>query len=84
MKAFLRGKVIVLSVSKKKLEKAFTSSLIAHLKALEENKANSPNRSRPQEIIKLRAEINHVEKKEKKKKKKKNYSKNQPNQQLVL
>ena len=37
------------------------SSLTAHLKALEQNEANSPKRSRWQEIIKLRAEINQVE-----------------------
>jgi hypothetical protein len=31
----LRGKLIALTASKKKLEKAYTSSLTAHLKALE-------------------------------------------------
>jgi hypothetical protein len=36
MKAVLRGKVIALSASKKKLERAYTSSLTTHLKALEE------------------------------------------------
>jgi hypothetical protein len=61
MKAVLRGKLIALSASKKKLERAYTSSLTAHLKALELKKANSPKRSRLQEIIKLRAEINQVE-----------------------
>ena len=35
MKAVLRGKLIALSASKKKLERAYTSSLTAHLKALE-------------------------------------------------
>jgi hypothetical protein len=58
MKAFLRGKLIVLSASKKKLERAHTSSLTTHLKALEQKEANSPKRSRQQEIIKLRGEIN--------------------------
>jgi hypothetical protein len=58
MKAILRGKLITLSASKTKLEKAYTSSLTAHLKALEKKVANSPKRSRWQEIIKLRAEIN--------------------------
>ena len=76
MKAVLRGKLIALSASKKKLEQAYTSSLTAHLKALEQKEANSLKRSRQQEIIKLRAEINQVEKK--------NYSKTQPNQELVL
>ena len=32
MKAFLREKLIALSASKKKLERAYTSSLTAHLK----------------------------------------------------
>jgi hypothetical protein len=45
----------------KKLERAYTSSLTVHLKALEQKEANSPKRSRWQEIIKLRAEINQVE-----------------------
>jgi len=35
MKAFLRGKLIALSASKKKLERAHISSLTTHLKALE-------------------------------------------------
>jgi hypothetical protein len=61
MKAVLRGKRIALSASKKKLERAYTSSLTAHLKALEQKKANAPKRSRWQEIIKLRADINQVE-----------------------
>ena len=46
---------------KKKRERAHTSSLTTHLKALEKKEANSPKRSRRQEIIKLRGEINQVE-----------------------
>ena len=61
---------------KKKLERAYTSSLTAHLEALEQKEANSPKRSRQQEIIKLRAEINQGETKK--------LFKNQPNQELVL
>ena len=61
MKAFLRGKLIALSASKKKLERAHISSLTTHLKALEQKEANSHKRSRRQEIIKLQAEINQVE-----------------------
>ena len=61
MKAGLRGKLIALSVSKKKLERAYTSSLTAHLKALEQKQANTSKRSRQQELIKFRAEINQVE-----------------------
>jgi hypothetical protein len=61
MKAVLREKLIVLSSSKNKLERAYTSSLTAHLKAVEQKVANSSKRNRQQEIIKLRAEINQVE-----------------------
>jgi hypothetical protein len=61
MKAFLRGKLIALIASKKKLERAHTSSLTTHLKALEQKKANSLKRTRQQEIIKLRGEVNQVE-----------------------
>jgi hypothetical protein len=61
MKAALRGKLIPLSASKKKLERAYTSGLTAHLKALEQKEANSPKRNRQQEIINIRAGINQVE-----------------------
>ena len=71
MKAVVGGKLIALSVSKKKLKRAYTSSLTAHLKALKQKEANSPKRSRRQEIIKPNRN-------------KKNYTKNQPNQELVL
>jgi hypothetical protein len=46
-----------MSASKKKLERAYTSSLTAHLKALEQKEANIQKRNRQQEIVKLRAEI---------------------------
>jgi hypothetical protein len=42
MKAALRGKFISLSASIKKLERVYTSILSAHLKALEQKKANTP------------------------------------------
>ena len=61
MKAVLRGKLIALSAYKKKLERAYTSSLTAHLKALEQKEANTPKRSRWQKIIKPRVEINQIE-----------------------
>ena len=61
MKAMLRGKLIALSASVKKLERAYTSSLTAQLNALEQKEADTPKRSRWQEIIKLIAEINQVE-----------------------
>ena len=51
LKVVLRGKHIALSASIKKLEKAYTSSLTAHLKAVEQKEANAPKRIRWQEII---------------------------------
>jgi hypothetical protein len=56
-----KRKLIAPSASKKKLERAHTSSLTAHLKALEQKEANSPKRSKRQEIIKFRGKINQVE-----------------------
>ena len=41
MKAVLRGKLITLSASKKKKERAYTSNLTAHLKSLEQKEANT-------------------------------------------
>ena len=61
MKAVVRGKLIDLSASGKKLERAYTSNLTGHLEALEQKEANTPKRSRQQEIIKLRAEINQIQ-----------------------
>ena len=61
MKAFLRGKLIALSASKRKVERACIRSLTTHLKALEQKEANSPKRSRRQEIIKLKGEIKQEE-----------------------
>jgi hypothetical protein len=78
MKAVQKGKFKVLSASQKKLERAYMSSLTAHLQALEQKEANSPKRSRGQKITKLRAEINQIETK------KRTIQKNQQNQELVL
>ena len=61
MKAVVGGKLIALSAPQKKLKRAYTSSLTAHLKALEQKEANIPRRSRWQEIIKLRAKVNQIE-----------------------
>jgi len=61
MKAVLTGKLIALSACRKKQERAYVTSLTAHLRSLEQKEANTPRRSRTKEIIKLRAEINHVE-----------------------
>jgi hypothetical protein len=77
MKAGVRGKLIALSASKKELERAHTSSLTAHLKALEQKEANTPKRSRWQEILKFKDEINKIEIKI-------TIQKNQQNQELVL
>jgi hypothetical protein len=44
MKAFLRGKLIALIAAKKKLERAHTSSLTTHLKALEQKEQIHPRR----------------------------------------
>ena len=46
MKAVLRGKLIALNASKKKLERAYTSRLTAHLKALEQKDTNTGKRAR--------------------------------------
>ena len=61
MKAVLRGKLVALSASKRKLERVYSISLTAHLEALEQKEANAPKRSRRQEITKLRAEVNQIE-----------------------
>jgi hypothetical protein len=61
MKAELRGRLIALSASKKKLERAYTSSLTAHLKGLEQKEANTHKWSKWHSIIKLVGEINKVE-----------------------
>jgi hypothetical protein len=54
MKAVLRGKLLTLLASIKKVERAYTNRLPAHMKALEQKEANPPKRSRPQDIIKLK------------------------------
>jgi hypothetical protein len=59
MKSVLTGKRIALSASKKKL--TLTAYTRSHLKDLEQKEANTPERSRWQERIKLRAEINQIE-----------------------
>jgi hypothetical protein len=72
MKAVLRGNFIALSVSKKKLERAYTSSLTAHLKALEQKEANSHKM----------AGNNQTQGQKSTKWKQKELFKNQPNQEL--
>jgi len=77
MKVVLREKLIALSVSIKKQEKAYISSLTAYVKSLEQKEANANKRSRHQEIIKLRTENQPSRNKE-------YYTKNEQNQELVL
>ena len=48
-----------LNVFMNKLESFYTSNLTEHLKALEQKEANTPKRSKQQEIIKLRDKINN-------------------------
>ena len=43
------------------MDRAYASSLTTHLKVLEQKKANTPKRSKLQEIIKLRTVINQIE-----------------------
>jgi hypothetical protein len=57
----ISGKRKTLRATKKKMERAYTSSLTAHLKPLKQKEANSSKRNRWQEIIKLSGEINQVE-----------------------
>jgi hypothetical protein len=61
MKAVLRGKFIALSALVKKLERSYTNNLTTHLRDLEQKEANTPERNRRKEIVKLRAEINQIE-----------------------
>jgi hypothetical protein len=65
MKAVLRGKLVDLHAFQKipEIEIAYTGSVTAHLKFLEQKDANIYKRNRWQEIIKLRTEINQVERK---------------------
>jgi hypothetical protein len=56
-------KTLSLECLQKKLERAYTSSLTAHIEALELKEANSPKRSRWKEIIKLSAKSNQVKRK---------------------
>ena len=68
MKAVLRVNLIALNASKKKLERIYTSSLTAHLKAIEQKGVHTPKRSRQYKIIKLRAERKPIETRTMKKK----------------
>jgi thiamine biosynthesis lipoprotein ApbE len=77
LNTFLRGKFIALSAYKKNPDRAQTSSLTTYLKALEQKEANSSKRSRQQEK-------NQTWGRNQPSGNKKKYSKNQPNEELVL
>jgi hypothetical protein len=51
MKAVVRGKPIALSASKKKLKRAYTSSLTVHMKTLEQKESNTPKKSTWHEMV---------------------------------
>ena len=61
MKIVLRGKFIVLSAFMKKLVSSHTNNLKVQPKGQEQGEINTPQRSRPQEIINFRAEMNGLE-----------------------
>jgi hypothetical protein len=50
----------IISSAKSDILTSYSSSLTAHMKTLEQKEANSPKRSRWQEIIKVRAKINQI------------------------
>ena len=76
MKAVLKWKHIALSASKKKLERAYTSSLTAHLKALEQKEEICPRGET--------AENNQTQGWNQQIWKKKRTVQSQPNQEMVL
>jgi hypothetical protein len=61
MKAVLREKFTALNDLVKNLERSYTSNLTAYLKTLEQKEANTPNRSRWQETVKLRTKHNQIQ-----------------------
>ena len=62
-KAVLRGKCIAIQAYIKKQEKSQVNNLTLHLKELEKEEQTKPKVSRRKEIIKIRAEINEIERK---------------------
>ena len=63
VKAVLRGKFIAIQAYLKKQEKSQINNLTLHLKQLEKEEMKKPSVSRRKEILKIRAEINAIEKK---------------------
>ena len=62
-KAVLRGKFIAIQAYLKKQEKSQINNLTLHLKELQKEEQTKPKDSRRKEIIKIRAEMNEIEKK---------------------
>ena len=62
-KAVLRGKFIAIQAYPKKQEKSQINNLNLHLKELEKEEQTKPKVSKRKEIIKIRAEINKIERK---------------------
>ena len=62
-KAVLRGKFIVIKLYFRKQEKSQINNLTLHLNQLEKEEETKPQISRRNKIIKIRAEINEIEKK---------------------
>ena len=62
-KAVLRGKFIAIQSHLKKQEKSQINNLTLHLKQLEKEEQRKPKVSRRKDIIKIRAEINEIERK---------------------
>ena len=61
-KAVLRGKFIAIQSYPKKQQTSQINNLTLHLKQLEKEEQTKPKVSRRKEIIKIRAEINEIEK----------------------
>ena len=62
MNSVIRGKFKPQSaVQVKKLDRFYTSNLTEYLRTLEQKEANTPKRSRWEEIVKLRTDINEIE-----------------------
>jgi hypothetical protein len=62
-KAVLRGKFVAMSAYIKRTERSQMNDLTLHLKFLEKQEQANPKTNRKREIIKMRAEINEIEKK---------------------
>jgi hypothetical protein len=65
-KAVLRGKFIAMHAYIKKTERSQINDLMLHLKLLDKQKQANPKTSRRKEIIKIKAEINQIERTKKK------------------